>query len=113
MDRVLTGELDCSRSAGLLPYKDGAKHTCILEFVGDCVTAVGGSLVGEELGQPPLFVITDNGQGQLDELSPGLKRGTVGRRDVKEILLTVHKGEMKLPELLWAKAGNLEEGQRS
>ena len=66
--------------------------------------------MGEELGQFLLFVITDDGQDKLNELSPGFDRGAVGRRDVIEILLTVHKGEMKLPELLRANAGNLGEG---
>lgn len=66
--------------------------------------------MGEELSQGPLFVFTDDRQGELDELCPGLSRGAVGGRFVIEIFLTVHKGEMKLPKLLRGNADNLGEG---
>jgi len=89
MDRVLTGELNC-----------------VLEFVSDRITAVGSALVGEEVSQLLLFVLADNGQGELDELGPSLNRSAVGRGNIVEILLMTHEGEMKGPELLGANTGN-------
>jgi hypothetical protein len=112
MDRVLTGELDCLGSATLLLRRaSGTKRTGVFEFIGDRGATVGSGLVGKEVSQRPLFVLTDDGQGELNELGPSLGRGAVGRRDVVEILLAVHKGDVELPELLWGNTGNLGDAQ--
>jgi len=110
MDRVLTGELDCSRSARLLSRKGNIKRTCVLEFISDRGSTVGSGLVGKEVSQYLLLFLADDGQGELNELGPRLSRGAVGRRNVVEILLAVHKGDMELPEPLRGDAGNLREG---
>jgi len=89
MDRVLTGKLDC-----------------ILELISDCGTTVWSGFVGEEVSQDLLFVLAGDGQSKLNDLGPGLGRGATGRRDVVEILLTIHKGEMEFPELLGGNAGD-------
>lgn len=65
--------------------------------------------MGEEIVKLPLFILADDGQGELNELGPGLSGGALGRRDVVEILLAVHKCEMELPELLWRNSDNLIE----
>jgi len=93
MDRVLTGELDG-----------------VLKFVSNCGTTVGSGLVGKEVGQGPLLVLADDGQGKFDELGPGLRRGAGGRGDVIKVILAVHKGDMEFPELSRADAGNSQCG---
>jgi len=69
--------------------------------------------VGKEVSQRPLLVLADDWQGELNELGPSLGRGAIGRRDVVEILLTVHKGEVELPEPLRGDTGNLRKGVMS
>ena len=61
----------------------------------------------KEASQALLFVRTDDGQGELNELSPRLGGGAFGGRDVVEILLTVHESDMEVPELFWGDAGDL------
>lgn len=82
-------------------YKEaGTKRTGVFEFIGDRSTTVRSGFVGKEVSQCLLLVLADDGQSELNELGPGLGRGAFGRRDVVEILLTVHKGDMELPEVL-------------
>jgi len=66
--------------------------------------------VGKEVSQHPLLVLADDGQGELNELGPSLGRSAVGRRDVVEILLAVHEGEVELPELIRGDTRNLRGG---
>jgi len=113
MDRVLTGELDCSTSARFLPRKARIKRTCVLEFVSDGGSTVWSGFVGKEVSQGLLLVLTDDGQGELNELGPRLSRGAAGRRNVVEILLAVHKGDMELPKLFWTDTGNLRVGRHN
>jgi len=110
MDRILTRKLDCSRLATLLLQEPGTKRTGVFEFIGDRRTTVRSSFVSKEISQHPPFVLADDGQGELNELGPSLGRGAVGRRDIVEILLAIHKGEVEIPELLWGDTGNLRGG---
>ena len=57
---------------------------------------------GVDLWAGDLLVLTDDWQGKLNELSPGLSRSA---GDLVQILLAVHEGEMELPELFWGDAG--------
>ena len=63
----------------------------------------------KEFSQGFFLVCADDGQGEVNQLGPSLARGAAGRRDVVEILLTVHEGQMELPELLRGDAGDLRE----
>ena len=87
------------------------ERTGVLEVIGDGGTTVGSGLMGKEVSQGLLLVRADDGQGEVNQLGPGLARGAAGRRDVVEILLAVHEGEMELPELLRGDAGDLKEGR--
>ena len=66
--------------------------------------------MGKEVSQRPLLVLADDGQGELDELDPSLGRSAIGRRNIVEILLAVHKGDVELPEFLRGDTGHLREG---
>jgi len=63
--------------------------------------------VGHEVSQSVLLIRADDGQGNVNELGPGLGRGAVRGGNVVEILLSVHEGDMEFPELLRSDAGNL------
>lgn len=84
--------------------------TSVFKFVSDRETTVGSGLVGKEIGQGPLLVLANDGQGKFDELGPGLCRGAAGSWDVIKIFLAIHKGDMEFPELFRAETDNLGEG---
>ena len=81
--------------------------TGILEFIGDRGATIWSGFVDEEASQDILLIHADDRQGQLNELGPGLGRSAGGRRDIVEIFLTVHEGEMEFPELFWGGPGDL------
>ena len=83
------------------------KRTGVLELIGDRDTTIGSGFVGQEVSQDLLLIRADDGQGKLNELGPGLGRGAVRGRNVVEVLLTVHEGDMEVPELLRSDTGNL------
>ena len=85
----------------------GTGLTGVLEFIGDRGTTIWSGFVNEEVSQLLLLARTDDWQGKLNELGPGLCRSAGGRRDVIEILLTIHEGEMEFPELFRGDAGDL------
>jgi len=89
VDRVLTGEFNC-----------------VLEFIGDRSSTVGSGLVGKKVSQDLLLVLADDGQGELNEFGPRLSGGAVGRRNVIEIILAVHKGDVELPKLFGTDTGD-------
>ena len=65
--------------------------------------------MGKEVGQGPLLVLADDGQGEFDELGPSLRRGAVSRGDVIKVLLAIHKGDVEFPELFRADTNKLKE----
>ena len=65
----------------------------------------------KEVSQCPFLVWADDGQCEIDELGPGLGGGAARGRNIVEILLTVHEGEVELPELFRGYTGNLKEGR--
>ena len=81
--------------------------TGVLEFIGDRGTTIWSGFVNEEVSQHLLLARTDDWQSKLNELGPCLGRSAGGGRDVVEILLTVHEGEMEFPELFWGGPGDL------
>ena len=69
MYSVLPSEFDFKRATlGPAVWRNAKERTVIFELIRDGYSAVGGALVGEEIGESSFLVSTDDGEREIDEL---------------------------------------------